>query len=300
MKPFESFILKALQRTLESAPSSGPSPRISHALRSIVCGNCGGNRATIRRLKEEQAAADVLAAASARRSSGSYLCFDSEALSKLNRARPIWFSASPDDANAAPKIPQSPNELLRDALGQFSRVFFERASPLPVVTTWDKALTPLLLDVAGRFGQHTQPLVWVFMTAGEMSWRANYLKVADWRRATIVQTTSTFPPPFEPGGPPRDITDWESLNRAVILKQPMRAVIFFGSGDNIKRDADASANLKVPKFAVGSTGALAAILLNTWASSAPYDRSRELLAASRRPGSYLELALQILTTLEKA
>jgi hypothetical protein len=212
--------------------------------------------------------------------------FDGQAgLFKIDADRPVWVSAGPtsvDNLNQpdAPPI-AAPDLLLRDALGQLGRAFFDRQEALPIIVAWHRAITPVLLDAAGRFGDGHGPLVWVVISAADYQVMGPAVRAADWRRAVLVAL-----PVYGVGDP-----------RSFIAGRAVRAAIFLGGDDQgVGADAGALQHRRVPSYAIGSTGGTAgALLTNQGAAYGAQDpRVGNLLGAG---ASYLDLFNELVASL---
>ena len=255
-----------------------------------MCDSCSIDQAALAELVAEQAADEEALPApdqdgefvADHKPPNSY-CLN-EASAKIDRARPVWVSAGPtatDLLNADDDSPvQSPDLLVRDAIGQLARAFFDKNDPLPIIVAWDAAISPVLLDVASRFGGGTQTLVWVVVTPRDMKAERRAIGAADWRRGAIVPLASH-----------------NGVPRTVIAERKLRAVVFIGGRkSDVGEDADALSISKVPRYAIASTGGVAEDLLtqdgSTYGATNP--TVGNLIAV---PGSYLELFHKVATSL---
>jgi len=165
--------------------------------------------------------------------------------------------------------------LVRDAVAQLCRVFFERSEPAPIAVGWEPSITPAILDAASHFGVGTEPLVWVFMTAEESDELSDQLNVCDWRRARRVGVRPHL----------------ETV-RTRIAQAPLRAAIFIGGTEEQLKDSLALP-LALPSFAIGSTGGTAKELLTTQGQR--FSGAGQIPVASlSKPKSYLVLMRDLL------
>jgi hypothetical protein len=143
--------------------------------------------------------------------------------------------------------------LLRDALGELARVFFDRPEPVPIMTRWVPSTTPGLLEGAARFGGGSdEPLVSVFVAPRTLDHDA-IARVADWSRGRIIE-----------------VQQGTSV-RTSMSDVAFRCAIVLGGDVEVREDADhlqrhlalqqsgLATHLSVLKvFAVASTGGVAA------------------------------------------
>jgi len=131
--------------------------------------------------------------------------------------------------------------LLRDALGELARVFFDRPEPVPIMTRWVPSMTPALLEGAARFGGgEDEALVSVFITANLLD-QDEIAQVSDWSRGRLLEVP--------PGAEVRTSMSGVSYRCAVLL----------GGDDEVGKDADIQLQIArqahgAAVFAIGSTG----------------------------------------------
>jgi len=244
-----------------------------------MCENCSIDEVLLGELMAEEATEEKTSAQPGDFDDAKMPIFElAEIAPHIKRQRPVWVSAGTTRAGAskdhdAPSRPAS-DLLLRDALGQLARVFFERDLPLPIVVGWDSTITPLLLDVASRFGGGQGPLVSVFVTDSDLKVLFHPMSAADWRRGELVRV---------PGFQPRIDA------RQAMVGCDIRAAIFLGGGkSDVLDDAQVPLGKQTFRFAVGSTGGAAHMLLASHGSDYA-GGNRHLAAELKQAGSYLLL-----------